>query len=423
MKKSFLILLSLLLIIGVTFATGQSQTANMWLYYGITVIISLFFIALYYILSTVTQSAQVAARAKQELWSVISTIFLGIILYTAIFGTDITAKLVGGDTDATLWTVVHDEVGYQFESLQKAFREFHRGYYYLGKLVGYSYTSTKNVFKITNFEFAMPGIGLSPIYGQYGQIFSPLSQAMLFIIGELVIIKFAIFAVPLFIFPFGLLLRVLPPTKKWGSTVIALGIGMYFVLPFSAVFTSLIYRSLEGVAPIDDGVTAMQQNIIKDIGQPPFRTLICGESFPINIIRGTASLGSFGFRVVTGCPTCCFIISPPFVNPGAYIACIGKCITGPSLCSTISDYMYMGIVPTYQFALSGPIKNYVTVTNTDIEQITTTFAEDILPVVSYQWMLAVFLPVINFIITFGAIRALSTAIGGEVYLYGISKIM
>lgn len=415
--KEIIFFLCLLITLSTAAAT---VTMNMWLYYVISIVIALVLATFYYILSQVAQSPQVAAQAKNEFWAVVSTIGIGIILYTLIFGTDLTAKIIGGTDDSTLWTVVNNYVSYQFNILQKGFRELHKGYYVLGKIVGYSYTATISLPSLaTRFESGMPGIGLSPVYAQYGQIFQTLSQGMLFIIGELVIIKFAIFAVPRYIFPLGLILRLFAPTRRWGSTMIALGIGIYFILPFSAVFTSLIYRSLEGVAPVDGAINVMNEKILDKMdidAQPPNRWLICSP-----LVAFLAILGQDGFRAVIGCPICC---APYAAIAGAgYFQCLLQCIIGEHPCSELSDFLYIVGQPGYQVALSGPLKNFVHLSDEDIKDITDAVTEGILPVISYQWLLAMLLPTINYIITIGFIRSLSIALGGEVYLYGISKIL
>ncbi|MCD6227515.1 hypothetical protein J7J90_03415 [Candidatus Micrarchaeota archaeon] len=419
-KFYLLFIFSFFILINISSATSGT-TVNMWLYYAITVIISLLLAGIYYALSQVAQSPQVAAQAKNEFKSVIGTIILGIILYTLIFGTDITSKIIGGSSDATLWTTVHNNVGYQFNILQKGFRQLHRGYYLIGKIVGYSYTATISLPSLaTKFESGMPGIGLSTIYGQYGQIFQTLSQGMLFIIGELVIIKFAIFAVPLFIFPLGLILRLFSPTRRWGSTVIALGIGMYFILPFSAVFNSLIYRSLEGVEPVDGAIDEMNQNIMSVMPidkQPPNRWLICSP-----VVVPFAALGHLGFRAAIVCGPLCTIEHAADLGAG-WLPCYIGCVSGGTPESEFSDFLYYVAQPGYQWGLSGPLKNFISISDAQVEQIGKSVANVILPVISYQWMLAMMLPVLNYIITIGFIRSLSTAIGGEVYFYGITKIL
>jgi hypothetical protein len=391
---------------------------NMWLYFGITTVIALVFAVIYYIISQFVQSAQVVATAKNEMYSVISTVLIGVVIYALIAGGYLGASLMGASgtgTDA-VWNVVNTSVSRQFDNVQMAYRDFYKGYFVLTKLTGFFYTATRGPpMYVTQFISGSPNVGLTPIVGQYSQIFGTLGQALMFLIGQLVLIKFFLYTAPKFIIPLGLLLRLLAPTRKLGSTILAVGVGVYFILPFAAMMTAEIYTAIPHSNPYP-AIQSMEGKILSviDLNAQPMGRV--GTEFVCSPVMGViAGLGVDGFTWVSCALSCLPSIA-------AYALCFGAC-TG----SGIFQGIYLFLMPGYQLMMSmvvsGQFGGDFHLTPGEIDTIVTCLTEDILPTVSYQWLLAFLLPVINYIITIGIIKSLSSAIGGEGYIYALSKVL
>ncbi len=415
------IILFFILLTTITFSQGTEF--NMQIYYVAAVMIATLLAVVYYFISKYVDSPQISAKAKNEFWAIISTVIMGAIIYILISGTftgaQLNAVLVGGETTADFNTIVEGAVHAQFTQVQTAYREFYKGYYAIAKLTGFSYTATAGFPSlVTGFTSQVPNIGLTPILGQYSQAFGTLGQSMLFLISERIIIKFSLFAVPKYFLPLGLLLRVFAPTRKLGSTIIAVSIALFFVLPFATVLTGELYKAI----PFSNTQTAIQEMNNKILSVMPLNAQpigSVGRAFVCSPVMGViAGLGLNGF-VWTSCLITCGITA---IFGPAFAACFSGCIA-----SNIFPALYLILMPGAQVLMSlgvgGVMGGPFDLTGAEVETIVEALTQYILPAISYQWLFSVLLPIINYIITIGAIRSLSTVIGGDVQLYGLTKVL
>jgi len=96
---------------------------------------------------------------------------------------------------------------------------------------------------ITIMSFSvMPFEGLTLIATAHTSIVDMITYLISFVYGKLYVLFFSWKAVPFLLMPLGILLRSIYITRKTGSTIIAISLVLYFILPLAVLFSDyLIY--------------------------------------------------------------------------------------------------------------------------------------------------------------------------------------
>lgn len=267
----------------------------------------------------------------------------------------------------------------------------------VSKASQFSFSASYGGFFIVPFWSSAPRSGLAPLNISLMSGIDALNNAILVQVVLKIMLVFFQAVVPVWLFPLGILLRLLPPTRRVGSTLIAFSIGLFMIFPFSVVIAGEAYNILKpGFHTTIDG-----QFGIKDIDKPPLASLLCSEWMQFYTI-----LGEPGWIFIL----CAWMLLIPFVGAAMY-----------SVCATIINIVYKLSIPLFQVAFTPIMNSYAN--SLPITETFDALYSVALPGVVERVMTALVLSLVVAIITVSITRSISTALGGESQFYGLSKII
>lgn len=287
-------------------------------------------------------------------------------------------------------------------------------YFRLAKISGFTYDYTTSIGPISSWYSATPQIGLSALLTAVSKAMDTLTTSILVLASYKVLIQVAHDVVPTLLLPIALGLRVLAPTRKIGSGLIALCIGLYILLPASVSFTGMIYdqvrTSMAGMPLTGPNAYPNAFNYMRggpnadsprflpiyDAPEPPGYGIICNDW-----IVAFTSLGEIGWSL---------IICPPLQPVVPY-----------PVCKVWVTAWYIVTHATFSLIYSGDLRSYIS--NVPVDPIYETLYGTAMPIVSQLFILALPLPLLSLIITVTLTRSVSVALGGEGQFYGLAKII
>ncbi|HQT44835.1 MAG TPA: hypothetical protein PLO51_02565, partial [Candidatus Micrarchaeota archaeon] len=181
----------------------------------------------------------------------------------------------------------------------------------VSKASQFSFSSTYGGFFVVPFWSGAPRAGLTPLNIAITNAIDALNNAILVQVALKIMLVFFQAVTPVWLFPLGILLRLLPPTRRAGSTVIAISIGLFMIYPFAILLAGEMYKVL---APGFHGT--VDNNVypfgIKDIGKPLGADVICSEWMQFYTI-----LGEPGWIFIL----CFWMNAIPIVGSALYAVC------------------------------------------------------------------------------------------------------
>lgn len=412
-KQIFILsLIALILCINIGYSSGSSVMPNGILLFGIGIMLTLGFLIIIYMISKLIINPQVDAWIKNEFWQVFVTVVIGAIVILLFHSADSIAQTSGTGTS---WnTTAISQVQGQYDALVRGYYSIGNAYFSLSRYTGFSYSRTKGMpivkYWYTDFESASPGAGLAPLQSQIMQAFNKLSQSLLILMSEIVLLKFIFFAVPLYLLPLGLIFRAFPFTRSFGSTLIAISIALYFLFPLSLYVYNDLLVSVQRASGYDTDI--MSRNIDSyahaiDPGSIPGAKEI---STPMASL--IALLGDLGFVLVTCTPICAAAV----IGGVPWSACW-------TACKMIAEAVYIIIVPGFQYIYGNGLANHILISKGTLNAMFSLVLDNILPFVAFVWIKTILGFIIALTITVSSVRGLSSAIGGEMQLYGLTRLL
>lgn len=241
-----------------------SSTAFIAIFVGI--MLSVIGIALAYLISSMFNYPEMKGWATNELGEVLRTIFIILLVPFAIIFIN---------------SMVINVMGYQsFPSIDPFNLEnpfyFRYAITYLQSFKSYMWSMATNMVlfnmiyaSLQGYSFQFLFIYLSP-FAQFAFITGFMKKFMGLVVAGLMLAElqqqllvfFMKYSLTLF-FPFGVILRAFPLTRKTGSTVIAFALCGFFVYPLLLVFNSfMIENYVFGSPQVNPGVTASYYHLV-----------------------------------------------------------------------------------------------------------------------------------------------------------------
>jgi hypothetical protein len=355
------------------------------------------------------QQPQMFAWAKVELTELVVAMILGIAMYGIINPTFLGLFL---PTDAggtpTYATFLNQLINYNRDMYVILGDAFIR----VSKISGFSYDYSTSIGPISNWYSATPQVGLSGMLSAVTRAMDTLSASLLVVSSYKILIYIASIAGKAYVLPLAIALRVIPNTRKLGSALMALAIGMYIILPASVAFSGALLDQVmisspqpqfaayfAPGGPPDLSVSNANQLPylpIFDPPPPPGYGTICNEW-----INAFTSLGEIGWAIII-----CTPLAPVVPFP---------------VCKIWVTIFYIVVHAGFSVMYSDNLRNYLA--NVPINDIYETLYGTALPIVSQLFILSLALPLISLLLTFSLTKSVSMALGGEGQLYGLSKII
>jgi hypothetical protein len=232
-----------------------------------------------------------------------------------------------------------------------------------------------------------------------------LTNAIFLVEGLRLLIVYCDVIVPSIILPGAFIIRLIPFTRRLGNTLIAVAMAAYMFLPLSVIIVNELNQNINMPDP------NLSENDFNELsgasGIMAVSAPFC-EAEPIRVLLG---LGDYPFGLIT----CAFLL----LIPGGQAAYPGCVVMMQSIVYPIIQIIYQVI-----FVLATIIWEPV-VTSGDNAYWLTAF--DVIMPFLEELNNLVFLSYINMIlvaiITIVGARSLSSVLGGEVYMFGIQRMI
>lgn len=281
-------------------------------------VISLLFVAIMFMLANFLQDPSLEAHAKENLKEIFIGAITVLVVYIALVGSDLLFILTG-QTYQQIETYVTQKLDSYINALKADFESTIR--------VGHRVTMVTSYFfsKSAGFIFFF-GSSQSPYAGLSGLRSSLYRLANDIITGILIyetlkmlLTFFGSFS--WYIFAFGFMLRMFPFSKKLGGILIALGISVSILFPYSLYISTLMHDKILEEARakqilIHSQITAADLDRIS-LRLPNLLEKICTNEW----IRWFTSLNEWGWWL---------ILCPPFCLGYATFICTISC-TGATI--------------------------------------------------------------------------------------------
>ncbi|MFZ5501849.1 MAG: hypothetical protein ACOY58_08085, partial [Candidatus Micrarchaeota archaeon] len=230
---------------------------------GITMIatalgICVMVVALMYMISYFLQSPEMVALAKEELAALILTVFIifffvgsDSLLNSAVNGLLISSlppqaqSIVQGTTSGGM-TKSHVDfalgsVGIIYQKLKSQYIDLYLFEILIGFLSTISFPIGSPIRAVNIISFSLaPFTGLVLLSNAHTVVVEAIGLMITLAWGKEFILYFVRDAVPILLFPFGIILRAVPFFRKTGSSVIAVAFALYFIFPFAVLFSNYL---------------------------------------------------------------------------------------------------------------------------------------------------------------------------------------
>ncbi|MEW6034968.1 MAG: hypothetical protein AB1529_00005 [Candidatus Micrarchaeota archaeon] len=204
------------------------------------------------------QNPQLVALAREELAALIFSViilmfFIGsdTMLNSIVSGIVVSTlppDLQGFAGTATLGGLTQSHLNLALASLgliEEKLKDQYKDLYMFEMLIGFLSTisfplgSPVPAVNVISFSLA-PFTGLSLLSQAHTVIVESIGYLITVLWAKQFILIFARDAVPILLFPLGLVLRVIPFFRRTGSSVIAVAFAMYFIMPFAIILSNYL---------------------------------------------------------------------------------------------------------------------------------------------------------------------------------------
>ena len=357
----------------------------------ITIVIIL---ALLQMFSTAIQLPQLESWVKNEIREVIVAAVLIIIVFTIFSVSTNIITLLSGKPDINAATAsFFDE---RLSSLDQGQLDLMRAFHQIGLRSGFSTSAAFPIYWVGYTGGGAPFSGYSTFFIFLSQASQGLTNAYFIYSGLNVLMKFLLpVAMPLLFLAF--VFRVIPFTRQFGNTFIALIIGGTILLPFSVILLSDLHKNL---SPINLHIS--ESSFQNEIGAMPPGSLpnVMCTNF---VIRTILNANELGFSL-----PCYLIIFPP----GAAEVCrqIALNVVYPVTLTTFLYVQGARLLAASYWGQDGIANAFEAIY---------LFLFDVVKTVSLSYIDVV---IIGIIVVVGT-KSISSALGGEVFLSGIQRLL
>lgn len=369
-----------------------------------------------YMAGSFIQSPQIIAWSKQQVRELLAGFIIVVLIWGAAMGTDTLVGAVflnGAGGFASAGGQALDE---HIEYMEDLYLQVCDAYQAVGMFQGFGYFASLGGFW---FYF---GAGGSPFFGVSG-LLAPLSTAASNLTVQILTFRlirlFTFYSdgvVPTFLLPIALAMRLVPFLQRAGNTLIAISLGAMFMLPLSLVFVNEFGNAVDW--QYDEALDANfkfdkmgADNGLVDFIMN-FTEVMCQNS----VIRNLLSLGEFVWAAIFAA-----VMAIPCL--AGYAACFVSYFMlfwlelWPNIVTIIQ--IIIGALVLAAFAIDAATLAGGGGGVAGIDKIATL----LIPAVNEATGFSVVSLMIIALITFTGTKAISTALGGEYVLYGVSRFV
>ncbi len=405
------IILMFILLTESIYPTGSTDSTFTTGLTGVLILISLisFSIALLvYMIGKLLDNPYIVSYSH----TILSEWVLGITVGLAVIILFIASDNIGG-TGHGLMDEARRVLDLRYQEIKTMYFALGRAYFTLSKYTGFSYSRVLGLPVInwlyTEFRSGAPGAGLAPLNSQLYSASAKMSQIMLIVMGERILLDYISVVVPMLFLPLGIMFYFLPPTRRVGGSLLALSISTYILFPI----TILLYDSLSHAIENGTGYNIHSQatNVERVAGQADPGDIPYGPMIANPLLVPLAQLGDLGFAIMTCTPICAAlsIVGVPFS------ACWAAC-------KPIAELVYIVAVPGFQWIAGSALEGHLDV-ESNVGPLFHMTVDTILPTVGFIWLETI----IGFIIVASVVvistRSISQSIGGFVGLPGLTRLI
>ncbi|MDO8554454.1 MAG: hypothetical protein Q7S22_06615 [Candidatus Micrarchaeota archaeon] len=370
---------------------------------GGTIAFVIVILALANMFATSFEMPQFEAWAKNEVRELIIGVILIVIVFTLFsVSTNILAtlsgKTIGLDTLANpnLSSITDDFFNERTSTINNAYGDLMQAFHQIGVKAGFSTSIPIPVYFVSFSGGGAP-------FSAYGTFFIFLSQAAqglsisLFIYtGLQVIMKFLLSVSPPLLY-LAFAFRIFPLTRNLGNTLIALMIGAGILLPFSVIFLSQMHSII--TLPLPD-ITARAFALMGNMPSDALPSSLCSNV----IVRTLLNLNETGEELLLCLPLAWI--------PGYYPACsnLVKWVIYPAVMIATALWGAAALLPL----------SYGT--GSQIGVVYDTIFPFLFSVIKLVVLTYIDVVVIGIITIIGT-KSISSALGGEVFLGGIQRLL
>jgi len=205
----------------------------------IALLTAAFIVTLYYILGKFLNSPQIDAFAKEELSQWVISVFIAVTWFAvyAITSGLVSIAACGGESCSLMSVAFYalDSLKYQVFSAYVGFLSME---IFIGVLssIGFSLPLGTPVLAVKWLSFHPYG-GMSMLSNAVVGIIESIGMLIGLVVAREQLLEFLFDIVPTFLLPIGLFLRSFPFTRVTGSSLIAISFAGFFIFPASIVFS------------------------------------------------------------------------------------------------------------------------------------------------------------------------------------------
>jgi len=224
-------------------------------------------VILYYLLGKFLNSPQIDAFAKEELsqfWISVLIAVCWVALYGIISG--MLSIAACGDTSCSLFSLAFYSLDVLFYQVASAYASFYMLEVFIGVLssIGFSLPLGAPVMGVKWLSFHPFG-GMSMLSNSVVSIIESIGVLVGLVVGRRQLLSFFYDIIPGILFPLGLFLRSLPFTRITGSSIIAISFAAFFIFPASIVLShDMMFGAAEPVyippAPTPTGLYSLPED-------------------------------------------------------------------------------------------------------------------------------------------------------------------
>ncbi len=380
---------------------------------ALVAILSIAVVSLSIMVGEALQSPGISAWSKDQLREVIAGVILAVLIWGATAGTTtIISALFLQDGVPDLPTMGKEALNPHIEYMESLYLKVADAYQTVGLYQGLSYFASLGGFWIYGGQGNSPYFGASVLMGPLGGAGNNLTiQILSFRLIQL-FSEYVSAVFPTFILPIALAFRIFPFTRRMGNTLIAISLGALFVFPLSLMFVNEFWHATDWQYKDEvmaQGFAFDEMGLDQGFMDGVMNTIetICGSV----AMRTFLSLGEIVWSLVF-----------------ALIAAI-SCLTGYAACFVMYFHLFFWeLWPLIATFLQLTIASII-LTTVNMDWATgaapglQAIPETLLPAVMEATGFSIISLLVIAMITVTGTKAISTALGGEHVLYGISRFV
>ncbi len=350
-------------------------------------------------LSDILRKPELKAWVKNEIREMFAAGIITVIVLAMFLSANGLSFLFAGDKSEadSLGEVASERLTNSINNLKEPFYDVVEATHYMGVASGMGYSFSMGYWFFSAGSYSSPFSGFKTVQTSLSRGGQGTFTAMFIYMGILSFLKFFTSGVVSLLVPFALALRFIPFTRKVADSLIALMIGVTILFPLSIIAVDYIHQQLSIPIPsMDTSVfEIVDLSIISDI---------CASTFlPL---KEFFTMGEIGWIL---------LICPPFL------------LAFPACAAAIMTEIYPGVVTIFQYLMLGLLGIPLSIQEANVLSMGVGgINSELMPFlggVNTMVVLAIVDLLIILILTYGGIRAISTALGGEQYFMGIQRLV